>query len=107
VYDKSIDEENDSKQESTIISNKESLTIKAENKTYQIAKRWHTLADDGEQLCISGITTHKWIKDESITSTHQLLTPCVSNLEAILQKDVIIENRERKLKVIVALNLTI
>ncbi|KAG5310461.1 CFA43 protein, partial [Acromyrmex insinuator] len=96
VYDRSVDKENDSKREFTVISNKESLTTKAESKTYQTAKRWYTLADNDEQLCISGITTHKWI-EESITSTHQLLTPC-DNLEAILQKDVIIENRERKLK---------
>ncbi|KAG5339959.1 CFA43 protein, partial [Acromyrmex charruanus] len=97
VYNRSVDKENDSKRESTVIANKESLTTKAESKTYQTAKRWYTFADNDEQLCISGITTHKWIEDESITSTHQLLTPC-DNLEAILQKDVIIENRERKLK---------
>ncbi|XP_018309134.1 cilia- and flagella-associated protein 43 [Mycetomoellerius zeteki] len=98
VYDGLVDKENDSKRESTVISDKESPITKTESKTYQTAKRWHTLADDDEKLCISGITTHKWIEDESTTSTHQLLTPCDSNLEVILQKDVIIENRERKLK---------
>lgn len=99
MYDGLVDKENDSKRESTVISDKESPITKTESKTYQTAKRWHTLADDDEKLCISGITTHKWIEDESTTSTHQLLTPCDSNLEVILQKDVIIENRERKLKV--------
>lgn len=67
-----------------------------------MAETWCTLADEDEKLCISGVTTHKWIEDESIALTHQLLIPCDSDLEAILRKDVIIENRERKLKVTAA-----
>ncbi|XP_036145766.1 cilia- and flagella-associated protein 43 [Monomorium pharaonis] len=97
VYNRSVDKEEDLRQGSIMISDKESLTNN-ESQTHQVAKRWYTLADEDEKLCISGITTHKWIEDESIASTHQLLTPCDSNLEAILQKDVITENRERKLK---------
>jgi len=105
VYKGSLNEKDDLKQGSTIISDKESSTINAENKTYQMAKKWYTLADEDEKLCISGITTHKWIEDESIASTHQLLIPYDSDLNAILQKDIIIENRERELKVTAAIKL--
>jgi len=104
VYEESLDEKDDLRQGSTIISDKESSTSN-ESKTYQMAKKWYTLADEDEKLCISGITTHKWIEDESIASTHQLLIPCDSDLNAILQKDIIIENRERKLKVTAAIKL--
>jgi len=105
VYEGSLDEKNDLKRGSTIISNKESSTIHAGSKTYEMAKKWYTLADEDEKLCISGITTHKWLEDESIASTHQLLIPCDSDFNAILQKDIIIENRERKLKVTAVINL--
>lgn len=105
MYNGSISEEDDSRRSLTIICDKESSTNNARSKTHQIAETWYTLADEDEKLCISGVTTHKWIKNESTTLTHQLLIPCDNNLEAILQKDVIIENRERKLKVTVATNL--
>lgn len=104
MYDGLLDKEDDSRRGSTAISNEESPMINAGSKTYQVAKRWYALADEDEKLCISGITTHKWIEDGSIASTHQLLIPCDSNLEAIRQRDVIIENRERKLKVTTATN---
>lgn len=92
--------EDDSRRSSTVISDKASSTINnAGSKTYQRAKRWYNLADEDEKLCISGVTTHKWIEDESISSTHQLLIPYDTDLENILQKDIIIEGRERKLKV--------
>ncbi|XP_011693346.1 PREDICTED: uncharacterized protein LOC105453253 [Wasmannia auropunctata] len=97
VYD-ALDTEDGSRRGSTISSDKEFSMTNAESKTYQTAKRWYTLADEDEKLYISGITTHKWIEDESIDSTHQLLISCDSELEAILRKDVIIEKRERKLK---------
>ncbi|XP_071559950.1 cilia- and flagella-associated protein 43 [Temnothorax nylanderi] len=90
--------EDDSRRGSTVISDKGSSTNNAGSKTHQMAKRWYTHADEDEKLCISGVTTHKWIEDESIASTHQLLIPHDSDLESILQKDIIIENRERKLK---------
>jgi len=105
VYEGSLDEKDDLRQGSTIISDKESSTINTESKTYQMAKKWYTLADEDEKLYISGITTHKWIEEESIALTHQLLIPCDSDLNAILQKDIIIENRERKLKVTAAIKL--
>lgn len=98
MYNGSIGEEDNSRRESTVIS-EFSITNNAESKTHQMAKRWYTLVDEDEKLCISGVTTHKWIEDESIASTHQLLSPSDSDLETILQKDIIIENRERKLKV--------
>lgn len=98
VFNGSADREEDSRRGS-IFENKGFSTTNNENKAYQTAERWYTLADEVEKLCISGITTHKWIEDESIASTHQLLIPCDSDLEDILQKDVIIENRECKLKV--------
>lgn len=68
-------------------------------KVHEVAKKWYELADEDEKLCISGITTHKWIEDESIAATHQLLLPYDSDFETILKRDIIIENRERKLKV--------
>ncbi|KAL0119320.1 hypothetical protein PUN28_009711 [Cardiocondyla obscurior] len=99
VYNKSLNEQDYSRRGSTVISDaRSSTTNNTESKMHQMAKRWYTITDEDEKLCISGVTTHKWIKDESITSTHQLLIPHDSNLEDILQKDIIIENRERKLK---------
>lgn len=98
MYNGSLGEEDNSRRGSTVIS-ESSIPKNAENKTHKVAKRWYTLVDENEKLCVSGVTTHKWIEDESIASTHQLLSPSDSDLEAILQKDIIIENRERKLKV--------
>ncbi|XP_011872064.1 PREDICTED: uncharacterized protein LOC105564361 isoform X2 [Vollenhovia emeryi] len=98
VYDGSLGKD-DSRQGFTVIPDKESSTASnVGSKTYRMAKKWCTLADEEEKLCVSGVTTHKWIEDESIASTHQLLIPHDSDLEAILRKDIIIENRERKLK---------
>ncbi|KAL6262925.1 hypothetical protein P5V15_005713 [Pogonomyrmex californicus] len=99
VYNKSNNEDNSRQRVTTITSDKESLTTdNIESKMHQMAKTWCTLVDEDEKLCISGVTTHKWIEDKSIILTHQLLTSCDSDLKSILQKDVIIENRERKLK---------
>ncbi|EZA53241.1 hypothetical protein DMN91_004557 [Ooceraea biroi] len=93
IYNKSVDEETeDERQESATINSA------SNNKTHEIAKKWYSLANEDEKLCISGTTTHKWIQDENIASTHQLLTSRNSDLETILKKDAIIENRERKLK---------
>lgn len=107
VYNKSVDEEDDSRPGSTTLdSDKESSTNSYDEiKIHEMAKTWYSLADKDERLCISGIMTHKWIDDESIASTHQLLLPRDSNLKTILEKDTIIENRENKLKVTFMTNL--
>lgn len=101
VYNEPVDDEGGSKRGSAVFNfDKEpSTNSHDEIKIHEMAKTWYTLADKDERLYISGITTHKWIDDESIASTHQLLPPCDNNLKTILEKDIIIENRERKLKV--------
>ncbi|XP_072759720.1 cilia- and flagella-associated protein 43 [Anoplolepis gracilipes] len=101
VYNKSVDEEDDSRQDfAEFDSDKESSTNNYDEiKIHEMAKKWCTLVDEDERLCISGITTHKWIDDESIASTHQLLFSGENNLKTIFKKDTIIENRERKLKI--------
>ncbi|KAL6445963.1 hypothetical protein ACFW04_000971 [Cataglyphis niger] len=101
VYNKSIDEKDDSRRESAAFDfDKEASTNNSDDiKINEMAKMWYTMVDEDERLCISGVTTHKWIDDESIAATHQLLLPCNSDLETILKKDTIIENRERKLKI--------
>ena len=97
MYNESAD---NSQQESFDSDEEFSMKINYdENEVHEVAKRWYTLADEDEKLCISGITTYKWIDDGSITSTNQLLHSCGNNLKTILKKDAIIENRERKLKV--------
>ncbi|XP_067208945.1 cilia- and flagella-associated protein 43-like [Linepithema humile] len=100
VYnDELIDKEDDSRRGSTELDCEErSTSNNSEAKVHEVAKKWYELADDDEKLCISGITTHKWIEDESIAATHQLLVSYDSDFEIILKKDIIIENRERKLK---------
>ncbi|XP_029667223.1 cilia- and flagella-associated protein 43-like [Formica exsecta] len=100
VYNESVDEEDDSRQGSAASdSDKEASTNSSDEiKIHEVAKTWYTMVDEDERLCISGITTYKWIDDESIAATHQLLLPCDRDLKTILKKDIIIENRERKLK---------
>lgn len=107
VYNEPVDEEDDSRRGSAVFdSDQESSTSSHDEiKIHEMAKTWYTLTDEDERLCISGITTHKWIDDESIASTHQLLLPCDNNLKTILKKDIIIESRERKLKVMSTTNL--
>lgn len=107
VYNESVDEEDDSRQGSAASdSDKEASTNSSDEiKIHEVAKTWYTMVDEDERLCISGITTYKWIDDESIAATHQLLLPCDSDLKTILKKDTIIENRERKLKVMSTTNL--
>lgn len=83
-----------------IYFDEESLaTSNNKNKVHKIAQTWYNLANEVEKLYISGITTFKWIEDESVILTHQLLASCDDRLENILKKDAVIEDRERKLKV--------
>lgn len=99
VYsDEPVDEEDDSRRGSTDFE-EGSTSNNGQAKVHEMAKKWYELADEDEKLCISGTTTHKWIEDESIAATHQLLVPYDSDFETILKKDIVIENRERKLKV--------
>lgn len=107
VYNKSIDKEDDSRRGSAAFDfDKEASTNNSDDiKINEMAKMWYAMVDEDERLCISGITTYKWIDDESIAATHQLLLPCNSDLKTILKKDTIIENRERKLKVTYITNL--
>lgn len=97
MYDESADA---GRASATIRStSEETSTTLSNDEAREMAKRWYTLADEDEKLRISGVTTHKWIQDESASSTHQLLAPRDSDLDAILRKDAVIENRERRLKV--------
>lgn len=107
VYNEQVNEENGSRRLSGRIGIDEGYPTgnNERNEIHEMAEMWYTSVDEAEKTRISGVTTHNWIEDESITSSHQLLAPYDSNLEAILRKDVIIENRERKLKVLFAINL--
>lgn len=88
------------KERAVINSDEETLAISNENnKVHKIAQTWFNLANEVEKLHISGVTTFKWIEDESVVLTHQLLASCDNRLENILKKDAVIEGRERKLKV--------
>lgn len=101
LYNEAVDDEGDSRRASltSYFNDASSATNNETNNIHEMAKRWYTSTDEVEKSRISGVTTHKWIRDESITLTHQLLIPCNSDLETIVENDVIIENRERKLKV--------
>jgi len=99
VYNESVDEGNDAEQESATINPDKGPSTVSDDEIHEMAKKWYAEADEDERLRLSGTTTHQWIQDDSIASTHQLLTSSNSDLEAILKKDAIIENRERKLKV--------
>jgi len=101
VYNESVDsdEEKDAEQESTTINPDKKSSMVSDEEIHEIARKWYALADEDERLCLSGTTTHQWIQDDNVALTHQLLAPRNSDLEAILKKDAIIENRERKLKV--------
>lgn len=91
------EEDKDSRRGSTALER--SISNNGVVKVHEVAKTWYELADEDEKLCISGITTYKWIEDESVAATHQLLIPYDSDFETILRVDIIIESRERKLKV--------
>ncbi|XP_032687920.1 cilia- and flagella-associated protein 43-like [Odontomachus brunneus] len=100
LYNGTVDDEGDSRRTSltSYFDDASSATNNETKEVDEMAKTWYTSADEVEKSRISGVTTHKWIRDESIILTHQLLIPCNSNLETILENDIIIENRERKLK---------
>ncbi|XP_014488827.1 PREDICTED: cilia- and flagella-associated protein 43-like [Dinoponera quadriceps] len=106
VCNESVDDEGSSRRASKLTShesNDEPLTTNNEtskvHEMAKVAKTWYMSADETEKSRISGVTTHKWIEDENIALTHQLLIPCNNDLEAILRYNVIIESRERKLKI--------
>lgn len=101
VHNGSMNEQNNDKGDSVIINLDESTWAIDNDGINTVAKKLYESTDETEKLCLSGVTTHKWIADENVTLIHQLLTPRESDVEFILKKDIIIENRERKLKVIV------
>lgn len=101
VYNKATNDEDDSRRTSSAghFNDESSATNNETSQAHEMAKTWYTLVDEAERSRISGVTTHRWIEDKSVALTHQLLIPCNSDLQTISRNDVIIESRERKLKV--------
>ncbi|EFN89911.1 WD repeat-containing protein C10orf79 [Harpegnathos saltator] len=102
VYSYELADDKDDSRRASLTSHSDDESSTADDgrsKVHEMAKKWYTSTDETEKSRISGVTTHNWIGDESLALTHQLLMPSNSNLETILSNDIMIESRERKLKV--------